>query len=267
MQTRDAFLKDKYIDFRKILATLSPCTALQPYNWFIRPDTIRLDSKFGLQQVVFCDLADETSRDLANGINHLIDLTMRLESWELVIRPLGIDDKFHLLHEFIHDLAAIALLSPYTLKARFYFAIAHLSHQANRVLDGDSWEDTWDTLPPDSRLNEEVAIRLTKRWRSWRRLNRFLNTVDMQDYKKATDSFRNKHTHRFTPRIELGLTQMTKRLPSVNDGQICYGIGGSEPMKLSEVVAELKKQCASLSKCFAEFQNLANEQRAALFDE
>ncbi|ULJ74504.1 hypothetical protein [Rhizobium gallicum] len=267
MQTRDAFLTDMYMNFRKILATLSPCTALQPYNWFIRPDAIRLDGKFGLQQMVYCDLADETSRDLANGINHLIELTMRLKSWELVIRPLGVDEKFYLLHEFIDDLAAMALLSPYTLKARFFFAIAHLSHQANCVLDGDSWEDTWEILPSDSGINEEVAIRLTKRWRSWRRLNRFLNTVDMQDYKKATGNFRNKHTHRFTPRVELGLTQMTKRLPSGNDGQICYGIGGSEPMKLSEVVAELKKQCASLSKCFGEFQKLANEQRAVLFGE
>jgi hypothetical protein len=46
-----------------------------PYGWFEPPKTIRIDTKFGRQQMVYRDLADDA---IANGINHLTGLTMRL---------------------------------------------------------------------------------------------------------------------------------------------------------------------------------------------
>lgn len=70
---------------------------------------------------------------------------------------------------------------------------------------------------------------------------RALNTVDAGDYKTATDDFRSKHTHRFTPHVELGITQMMKRLSSQDARKPCYGIGGSNPIMLEVLVNELKK--------------------------
>jgi hypothetical protein len=140
--------------------------------------------------MVYRDLADDAARDLANGINHLIGLTTRLEAWQQVIEGLDVHGKNELLHEFVQDLASTALLSSYTLKARFYFAVSHLSHQANCVRQGEEWSDDFVTLPEDWRINERSAVRLAKPWRSWKRLIKALNTVDMGDYKTATDDFR-----------------------------------------------------------------------------
>ncbi len=265
MEQEDDFLASKYIEYRKAFSETEAFTPFMPYGWFKPPQTIRLDTEFGLQQMAYRDLADDAARDLANGINHLIGLTMRLEAWRSVIEGLDVQQTNQLLHEFVQDLASTALLGPYTLKARFYFAIAHLSHQANRVSQGDKWTDDLAALPEDWAIKEEVAVRAAKPWRSWKRLNRALNIVDMGDYKTATDDFRSKHTHRFTPRVELGLSQSIKRLWPKDAKAPSYGIGGTPPLKLDAVVRELKTQCLRLSACYAEFQKLAAEQSEALF--
>jgi hypothetical protein len=265
MEQEDDFLASKYVEYRKAFGEAEAFTPFMPYGWFKPPQTVRLDSEFGRQRMAYRDLADDAARDLANGINHLIGLTMRLEAWGRVIEALDVQQTYQLLHEFVQDLASTALLSPYTLKARFFFAVAHLSHQANRVSQGNEWADDLAALPEDWGIKEEVAVKAAKPWRSWKKLNRALNTVDMGDYKTATDDFRSKHTHRFTPRVELGLSQSIKRLWAKGEKAPFYGIGGSPPLKLDAVVQELKTQCVRLSVCYAEFQKLVAEQSDALF--
>lgn len=268
MEQVNDFLVSKYSEYLKVLREIEACTPLMPYmpySWFKAPTTVRLDAEFGLQQMVYRDLADEAARDLANGINHLIGLTERLTAWQKVIEGLDLREKNEILLEFVQDLASTALLSPYTLKARFYFAVAHLSHQANCVRLGERWSDDFEALPEDWKINEEWACKLAKSWRSWKKLIRVLNKVDAGDFKSATDDFRSKHTHRFTPRVELGITQMMKRLRAQDRTKPRYGIGGSEPIKLETAMRALKSQCLNLSKCYGEFQNLVAEQSAALF--
>lgn len=265
MAQEDDFLASKYVEYRKAFNETKAFAPFMPYGWFKPPQTVRLDSEFGLQQMAYRDLADDAARDLANGINHLIGLTMRLEAWGSVMEGLDVRETDQLLHEFVQDLASTALLSPYALKARFYFAIAHLSHQANCVSQGDGWTDDLATLPEDWGIKEEAAVKAAKPWRSWKKLNRALNTVDMGDYKTATDDFRSKHTHRFTPRVELGLSQSIKRIWAKGGKAPSYGIGGTPPLKLDAVLQELKTQCVRLSGCYAEFQKLVAEQSEALF--
>lgn len=265
MDQEDDFLSSKYVDYRKALNETKTFTPFMPYGWFKPPQTIQLNTEFGLQQMAYRDLADDAARDLANGINHLIGLTIRLEAWRSVIEGLDVQQTNQLLHEFVQDLASMALLAPYTLKARFYFAIAHLSHQANRVSQGDRWTDDLAALPEDWGIKEEVAVRAARPWHSWKKLNRALNIVDMGDYKTATDDFRSKYTHRFTPRVELGLSQSIKRLWPKDGKTPSYEIGGTLPLKLDVAVRELKTQCLHLSACYAEFQKLVVEQSVALF--
>lgn len=265
MDHEDDFLASKFAEYREALRGIESCAPLMPYGWFKSPQTIRVDSELGLRRMFYRELADDFARDLANGINRLVVLTKRLEAWEKVIDGLDVEEKHALLHEFVQDPASTALLSPYTLKARFYFAVAHLSHQANFVSHGEEWSDDFATLPEDREIKQETADRLAKPWRSWKRLIGALNRVDAGDYKAATDDFRSKHTHRFTPQVELGLAQPVKRLPWKNSGKPHYGVGGSEPIALGVAVRELKKQCVHLAKCYRAFQGLVGEQGAALF--
>jgi hypothetical protein len=170
MDIEDDVLTSKYSEYRAALRGIAACTPCMQYEWFKPPQTIRLDAEFGHQQMIYRDLADDAARDLANGINHLIVLTARLEAWQAVLEGLDLHHKSDLLYEFVQDLASMALLMPYTLKARFYFAIAHLSHQANRVREGEKWSDDFATLPEDWGIDEGIAAKLTKPWRSWRTL-------------------------------------------------------------------------------------------------
>ncbi len=211
MDHEDEFLARKYSEYRTHLREIEPCMGYMPYGWFESPKTIRLDAEFGRQQMVYQELADDAARDLANGINHLINLVARLAAWQKVIKSLDLHEKNELLLEFVQDLASTALLTPYTIKARFYFAVAHLSHQANCVHRGKEWSDDLVTLPEDWGINEQVAAKFAKPWRSWKRLIKALNTVDMGDFKTATNDFRSKHTHRFTPRVELGIVRRQRR--------------------------------------------------------
>jgi hypothetical protein len=265
MDQENEFLATQYIEYRKALSEIRAFAPFMPYGWFKSPQTIRLDTEFGLQQMIYRDLADDAARDLANGINHLINLTMRLEAWRIVFDGLDVQQTNQLLHEFVQDVASTAVLGPYTLKARFYFAIAHLSHQVNRVFLRDNWADDLAALPEDWAIKEETAIKVAKPWRSWTKLNRLLNTVDMGDYKTATNDFRSKHTHRFTPRVELGLSQSIKRVWSKGAKAPSYGVGGTPPLKLEAVIPELEAQCLRLSACYAQFQKLVTEQGEALF--
>lgn len=80
MEQEDDFLASKYVEYRKAFGEAEAFTPFMPYGWFKPPQTVRLDSEFGLQCIAYRDLADDAARDLANGINHLIGLTMRLEA-------------------------------------------------------------------------------------------------------------------------------------------------------------------------------------------
>lgn len=91
----------------------------------------------------------------------------------------------------------MALLNPYTLKARFYFAVAHLRYQASAVRLRGSWSDDFSNLSQDRAINEEWAFGPAKPSRLWRGLFRALNKVDDGNFKSGTDEFRSKHTHRF----------------------------------------------------------------------
>jgi hypothetical protein len=98
MDHEDDILVSQYSEYRKALRDIEPCMSFMPYGWFAPPKTVRLDAEFGRQQMVYRDLADDAARDLANGINHLTGLTMRLEAWSKVIQGLDVHDKNLLLH-------------------------------------------------------------------------------------------------------------------------------------------------------------------------
>lgn len=184
----------------------------------------------------------------------------------MVIEGLERREKFGVVQEFVSDLATVGMMAPYSIKERFFFASAHLSHQANRVWLGPGWVDDFETLPEDGRIGQKEAIEHSKPWASWEKLEWALNKVDGHDFKTATDGFRNKHTHRLAPYVAFGITQTTKRTRSQDSAGPQYQIfGGSAPLSLVAVIATLKPQCRYLSVCFTHFQALVVEQSGELF--
>ncbi|MDQ0563721.1 hypothetical protein QO004_005537 [Rhizobium mesoamericanum] len=53
-------------------------------------------------------MADEAARELANGINHLIGVTTRIEAWQKVMVGADLRQRNEILHEFVQYLATMA---------------------------------------------------------------------------------------------------------------------------------------------------------------
>jgi hypothetical protein len=53
MAQEDDFLVSKYVEYRKAFHEAKVCAPFMPYGWFTPPQTIRLDTKFGLQQMAY----------------------------------------------------------------------------------------------------------------------------------------------------------------------------------------------------------------------
>jgi hypothetical protein len=268
------FFKEKYDEF------LEERTKIEYPIEPIKYRTIEFPTQYDLTQhsmqlYFFSTYAEEALRELANSINQLASLTRNLEAWGRILEDLSAEEKLRLLNEFVETQASTAINLPYTIKARFLFAVAHISHQANSARMGDEWIADFKVLPQDHEIHHEHAYKMARDWKSWKKLNRALSKADSSDFKSATKSYRSKYTHRLTPRIEVGYFEFVNRRPRTKSESHpdplshspAYGMGGSEPLAISEVTDELKKQCSCFSQSFSLFERLVSEQKSAIYTE
>jgi hypothetical protein len=266
MKDVEKFLIENYSEYRRSLESVPYCEPFAPYGWLDFPGSVDLIPENGMARFFYKERASESARTLANDINGLINATRKLEAWCCVIGKLEAPEKLEVLREFVWDTATVGLIAPYTIKARFFFATAYLSHHANFMRLGRDWVDDFAALPEDRKIVEQHAIKVSKPWSSWKKLINALNQVDGQPFKAATDDFRRKYNHRLAPQVEIGLTQPIKRTMPEGGVRPNYIIdSGSVPISLEVAVAELKIQCRLLNVCFTRFQALVAEQSAELF--
>ncbi len=208
----------------------------------------------------YIQMFDEFARELANVINELTRYTHQLAAWRDVVAPLDDRKKLDAVVEFINPVATIALNMPYVIRSRFIFATAHLSHQANRAKLGAAWRDEF---PLDGEVYFEAADAHAKGWRGYKSLKNRMERIGAKNYQLDTNDFRNAYTHRFSPRIELGITQVVKRQVK-KGGHIIYGFGGVYPLKLTQIVTLLEAQCLQCYQAFEAFKVLIKEQEEAI---
>ena len=154
---------------------------------------------------------DEFVREIFTSLNGLINTTRRITAWSRVLVGLSDDEKMELVYETIDSVATTAMNAPYAIRSRFYFAVARLSHQANKFTMGNLWVDD---LRLDGEIINQDAHDKANGWNNWRKLNRKLDLTAGKKFKLATDDFSNKYNHRFSPHFELGLSETVKRIPS-----------------------------------------------------
>jgi hypothetical protein len=203
---------------------------------------------------------DDFRNELANPINQLTHTAQDLEAWALVISGLDLDAKIDVLMEFIFDRAAFGLCAPYAFRARFIFATAHLCHQANRAKLGPAWKDD---LEDDSKIDFGVADARGALWKKYGKLKQCLEGISNKDFDEQTFGFRNKFNHRFSPGIEVGLTQFVQRLVRP-DGSVYYKLSENLPLPLTKVADIIKQQLTQFSKALAAFDALVQEHVQAL---
>lgn len=202
----------------------------------------------------------EFANELASVVNELSGYTHQLAAWRDLLAPLDDRKKFDAVVGFVRPVATVAINMPYVIRSRFIYATAHLSHQANRTKHGAAWKDDF---PLDDEVYFDAADVHAKGWRRYKALKKRMERIGAKDYQQATLDFRNAYNHRFSPRIEVGITQVVKRLV-MPDGSVSYGIGGVEPLKLTSIVTLLEAQCQNCYQTFDAFKLLIREHEEAI---
>ena len=250
-----------YSRYVNVLEKNKTCIEYMPFRWVPSQDSYNIIEDGGMKKFLFLETSREHANDLANIVNELISVERQLRTWIFVIEEFpDKDDKHSILFEFILPLAERSLLLPYTIQARFYFSMAQISHQANLMTNRTS-TDNLSTLPLDQAISQEIASSVAKSWKYKRKLLSAIEKINSREFQENTRSFRNIYTHRHWPGIEIGSSKSTYRSPNSNNAS--YLIGAPSPLKLSDIVPEVERQCEASKKAYSMLQKLVREQIAA----
>jgi hypothetical protein len=245
----------RYRQYRAALKTAPFKGKVMPYGWGELPTSL------SFEWMPYAEMFREFSQELSNSINDLSRYAHQLAAWRDVSDALDDDGKFSVAHEFVDPLATVALNLPYVIRSRFIFAVAHLSHQANRSKAVDGWKDD---LPLDGEINFSEADATGAPWRGWSKLKPKLERIGNRTYQARTANFRNLYNHRFSPRIVFGQTNAVTRLVDASSGRVTYAFGGTPPLTLKLVVELLDEECQHCYRAYEGFQKLVREQEAAI---
>lgn len=243
-----------YRQYRRALKAAPFNGKFMDYGWGNIPESV------DLLWSPYVQMFGEFSRELANIINELTRYTHQLSAWRELVGPLDDRKKIDVLVNFINPLATLAINMPYVIRSRFIFATAHLSHQANRTKLGVAWKDEF---PLDGEVYFAVADAHSKGWRGYKSLKKKMERIGAKGFQQSTNDFRNAYNHRFSPRIELGMTQLLMRNVQT-DGSVIYAFGGVYPLQLKLIVTLLETQCQHCYETFEAFRLLVEEQVAAI---
>lgn len=244
---------EAYKQFLDKRATISPCGSIAPYDWYQLPNSMPI------QWMPYSEMLKEHSSELANSINELLRYVTNLKAWKHVIARKNDNEKHELIIEFVSPIATLAINMPYVIRSRFIYSVAHLCHQANQTK-----EDKWvDDLPIDNEIYFDAADKYSSQWKRYKKLKPALENIANRKYQSVTFDFRNKYNHRYSPRIELGLTGLVTRNVG-NDGKVSYGFGYTKPLKLEQVLPALSDQHSLCIRAFGQYQKLVNEHISAI---
>lgn len=250
---RNVLLVDEFRRFLKIRDSLAPSGALAPYEWNSKH---RWYGAF----LVYSEMLNEHARELANSLNEFGRHVRTLEAWANRFSEIeDINLKFDLMLEFVEPVSIVAINLPYVIRSRFIYSTSHLCHQANKIRS-DDWIDNF---PLDKDVWFESADKSGATWKRYKKLKLSLEKIAGKDFGRMTSDFRNSYNHRYSARVEFGLSNIVNRLVDHN-GKISYGIGQTEPLKLVIIVDQLKQQHSLAMAAFNCYQELIKEQIAEI---
>ena len=255
-------LIEYYQDFTLARDSIEYCAAPLPYRWLDVPDSYDLLKPHGMAKYIWFELADFQARDIANSVNALLIHARNFDAWQKILQGLDRDEAFRVHYEFIQSNSIVALNLPYSIKSRFYYAISQLSHQANRVLHAESWQESH--LPLDRDINQEIAAKISKGWKGWRKVASHLDRCDTGTFREGTLNFRNSYTHRHDVIIGVEATPPIKRNVTSTSSKTSYTFGGTQSLELSTISQLIKVEFDNFSRAYSALQNLINEQKFAL---
>lgn len=260
---KDKRLVEYYQQFTEVRDGVAFCGPSVPYRWLSIPENHDLMKPHGMSAFLWFELAEFQALDIANSINSLSIHARNFDAWHRVLEGVDRNEAFCVYLEFIQSNTVVALNLPYSIKSRFYYAIAHLSHQANRFVDDQAWEES--DLPTDQEIDQEIAAKVAKNWRGWRRVAKELELCNSTSFRKNSQDFRNKYTHRHDMLVGIQATPPVERkITKGIEQNVSYTFGGSYTMELSEISHLIKIEFKNFCSAYSQLQGLINEQRASI---
>lgn len=241
---------DLYRRFTEARPATESVGQIMPYNWTGMPE------RLGGAWMAYSSMLDDFAREIANAMNAFTINVCRLHAWGAVLDTLGEDERAEAIQEFVDPVATLCLLTPYAIRSRLIFATAHLCHQVNLIHE-PGWPES--SLPVDDKIWMDRADGQGARWRRYNRLKTGIEAIGGQRLRKATADFRNAFTHRFSPRVESGITNFATRHFDPATGRACYGFGGTEPLGVKDLTVLLDAELERCYAAFAAFQALVAE--------
>ena len=248
--------REQYLNFHTDYYTrLENSTASEnrylPYDVYHVP----AETVMGPQWLIFHQLAENLIRELLNANNQFFTNIRKLSIWVDILNECPDELRNDLIFEIISPLGSYVIGTPYIIKQRYIYTAVMLSHQTQMLQNTDI---------RDSSLNERnININIVRRYRdSFESMPAFidaLNQIDDDDYTNATVNYRNLYHHRIPPRIEVGLGMTFNRFRNP-DGSVYYGLGGMQPLRLTEILPALYEQHQACLDTFSSIWPLIGEQ-------
>jgi hypothetical protein len=251
MLLNDGLLLETYGQYLQKMKVEPDHTQYADYGWENVPETLNFS------WLAYSLMLPEFSRSLANIVNQLGNYARRLKSWDKVLSTYDEDLRLELLFEFVEPIATVSLTLPYAIQSRFFFSIAHLSHQANKTKLGPGWKDD---LPDDRDIAREVARKYGVYWSSYAAFDASVVTIFSEKHRLNTDDFRHKHTHRVPTQVVLGHAGLVRRGKDTKGRGVKYEFGDRPPIDISVLADELSTEFHRSLAAFRDFKLVVAEQ-------
>lgn len=194
------------------------------------------------------------TRELVNTFNKYAFWVERLGIWENILCGYSEDDALVLRFEFTTLPFDYCLSAPYKFKSRIAFCATQLCYTKGLYDKLLSMED----IRGDDQIAINTLSEVAKHWPSGQELVKALREVDAQQYRDATDNYRNKSQHRHPQCLDIGLTTSVVR--SFRPGySVSYSFGESAPLTTSNMLPVLVVEADRMRAAFLAYRALVNE--------
>ena len=251
---RSQMLAEYYSKFREKFDQKESFGRILPYKWYNLPENYRV------HLLLYIMMLDNFARELVNEINRFTQNVRRLKAWSSVIVAVSENEKLEIHHEFIENIGISALIAPYSLKSRFAYIAARLSHESNNIIRKDS---EMAIFPESSNLYLNDIDPYCRNWKSFRKFKISVERIDGAAYRESTRDFHNAYAHRFPVRFNLGYTfNSTTEIDEYGNKSIAFK--DEPPLDLNTMIVLLEEQLNACYLAFDCFQALICEQVKAV---
>lgn len=224
-------------------------------------------------------------RELANLVNAWARAIWRWNAWIGVMEQSEDELAWSVQLEFVEPIAFHCMYMPAAVRDRFIHTATNAFHQARMTVDS-AYPDHLKSDPPAAGKSAKVLGRhegekqlgeIASRWPSGAKLLTAIRRLDDATYRQATSNFRNLASHAIAPHFQLGLTNTVVRrvvptttLVAQADGSyreavvpnslsVSYGVGGTGPLAMCDMLDLALKQFSNAKACFAVYAALLDE--------